>query len=100
LIVSGSFPSSARPFLGDLGPLPRRQSCGAGLPAPTPELGGGALSAVQLFLFLAGRIERFFNKIKHFRRIDTRYEKRAANFLPMLKLASAHLWLRHMRRLF
>ena len=41
------------------------------------------------------RIERFFNRIKHFRRLATRYEKHAANFLAMLKLAAVHLWLRH-----
>jgi len=41
------------------------------------------------------RIERFFNRIKHFRRLATRYEKHAANFLAMLKLAVIHLWLRH-----
>ena len=41
------------------------------------------------------RIERFFNKIKHFRRVATRYEKHAANYLGMLKLASISLWLRH-----
>ena len=41
------------------------------------------------------RIERFFNRIKHFRRLVTRYEKHAANFLAMLKLAAAQLWLRH-----
>ena len=40
-------------------------------------------------------IERFFNRIKHFRRLATRYEKHAANFLAMLKLAAAQLWLRH-----
>ena len=40
-------------------------------------------------------IERFFNRIKHFRRLATRYEKHAANFLAMLKLAAVHLWLRH-----
>ena len=40
------------------------------------------------------RIERFFNKIKHFRRIATRYEKHAANYLAMLKIASALIWLR------
>jgi hypothetical protein len=34
------------------------------------------------------------NRIKHFRRIATRYEKHAPNFLAMLKLAAAHLWLR------
>jgi len=39
------------------------------------------------------RVERFFNRIKHFRRIATRYEKHAANFLAMLKLAAIHLWL-------
>ena len=31
------------------------------------------------------RIERLFNRIKHFRRLATRYEKHAANFLAMLK---------------
>ena len=40
-------------------------------------------------------IERFFSKIKHFRRVATRYEKHAANYLAMLKLASTKLWLRH-----
>jgi transposase len=41
------------------------------------------------------RIERFFNRIKHFRRLATRYGKYAANFIAILKLAAAHLWLRH-----
>ena len=40
------------------------------------------------------RVERFFNKIKHFRRIATRYEKLGANFLAMIKLASIRIWLR------
>ena len=39
-------------------------------------------------------IERFFNKIKHFRRIATRYEKRASNYLAMIKLAAIRIWLR------
>ena len=30
-----------------------------------------------------------------FRRLATSYEKHAANFLAMLKLAASHLWLRH-----
>ena len=33
-------------------------------------------------------VERFFNKIKHFRRIATRYDKLAANYMAMIKLAS------------
>jgi transposase len=40
------------------------------------------------------RIERFFCRIKHFRRVATRYEKLAANFLAMLKLAAIRIWLR------
>ena len=39
-------------------------------------------------------IERFFAKLKQFRRTATRYEKLAANYLAMLKLASIRLWLR------
>ena len=40
------------------------------------------------------RIERFFCRMKQFRRIATRYEKLAANYLGMLKLAAIRLWLR------
>jgi transposase len=39
-------------------------------------------------------VERFFNKIKHFRRVATRYEKHAANYLAMIKLAAIRIWLR------
>ena len=41
------------------------------------------------------RIERFFNRLKHFRGIATRYFKTAANFLAALHLASARLWIRY-----
>jgi transposase len=40
------------------------------------------------------QVERFLNKLKHFRRIATRYGKLADNFLAVLKLASMRLWLR------
>jgi transposase len=39
-------------------------------------------------------VERFFNKLKHFRAVATRYEKHAANYLALLKLASTRIWLR------
>jgi transposase len=39
-------------------------------------------------------VERFFNKIKHFRRIATRYEKTAISFAAMLFLVGAIIWLR------
>jgi transposase len=39
-------------------------------------------------------VERFFNKIKQCRRIATRYDKLAANYLAFIKLASIRLWIR------
>jgi transposase len=39
-------------------------------------------------------VECFFAKLKQFRRIATRYEKTAANFLAMVHLACAMIWLR------
>jgi len=39
-------------------------------------------------------IERFFNKIKQCRRVATRYDKLAANYLAFIKLASIRIWLR------
>ena len=40
------------------------------------------------------RIECFINKIKHYRRVATRYEKTARNFLSMVSLAAVMVWLR------
>ena len=39
-------------------------------------------------------VERFLNKIKQCRRIATRYDKLAANYLAFIKLASIRIWLR------
>jgi transposase len=39
-------------------------------------------------------VERFFNKIKHCRRVATRYDKLTANNLAFVQLASIRLWLR------
>ena len=38
-------------------------------------------------------VERFFARLKHFRRIATRYDKRADNFLAAAKLFSTRLWI-------
>jgi transposase len=43
-------------------------------------------------------VERFFNKLKHFRAVATRFEKHAANYLALVKLASARIWMRFMSR--
>jgi len=40
------------------------------------------------------RIATFFNQIKQCRRVATRYDKLAANYLAFVQLASIRLWLR------
>ena len=40
------------------------------------------------------QVERFFCKLKHFRRVATRFDKLARNFLAAVLLASTRLWLR------
>ena len=39
-------------------------------------------------------IERFFNKLKHFRRVATRYDKLLANFMGFVTLAAIAITLR------
>lgn len=47
------------------------------------------------FLYKARNlVERFFNQAKQFRRIATRYDKLAENYLAALKLVSVRIWLR------
>jgi transposase len=43
-------------------------------------------------------IERLFNKLKHFRAVATRFEKHDANYLALVKLAAARIWMRFMSR--
>ncbi|WP_208993682.1 IS5 family transposase [Aminobacter aminovorans] len=55
---------------------------------------------VKIFPFSAwvyrqrNEVERFFNKLKHFRAVATRYDKRDDNFLASVQLASIRIWLR------
>ncbi|WP_250296785.1 IS5 family transposase [Wolbachia endosymbiont of Oedothorax gibbosus] len=39
-------------------------------------------------------IERMFNKIKHFRRVATRYDKLAITFISFVHIAGIYLWLK------
>ena len=43
-------------------------------------------------------VERFFNKLKHFRAVATRFEKHDANYLALVKLAATRIWKRFMSR--
>ncbi len=55
--------------------------------------------AFSPFLYhLRNLVERFFNKLKHFRAIATRFEKHDANYLALVKLAATRIWMRSMSR--
>lgn len=55
--------------------------------------------AFSAFLYrFRNLVERFFNKIKHFRAIATRFEKHDENYLALVKLAAARIWMRFMSR--
>ena len=43
---------------------------------------------------LRNRIERCFNRLKHFRRVATRYDRRTIHFSGFVHLAAAVIWLR------
>ena len=43
---------------------------------------------------MRNRVERFFNRIKHYRAIATRFDRHDANFMASIKLAAIRLWMR------
>jgi transposase len=51
-------------------------------------------ASVRICTGRATLVERFFNKIKQCRRVATRHDKLAANYLAFIQLASIRLWLR------
>jgi len=64
-----------------------------------PMPGRTRIPAFSPFLYrYRNLVERFFNKLKHFRAIATRFEKHDANYLALVKLASAKIWMRFMSR--
>jgi transposase len=64
-----------------------------------PMPGRKRVPAFSRFLYrYRNLVERFFNKLKHFRAIATRYEKHDANYLALIKLASSRIWMRFMSR--
>lgn len=53
------------------------------------------IPAFSAFLYrYRNLVERFFNKLKHFRAVATRYEKHDANYLALIKLAASRIWMR------
>lgn len=51
------------------------------------------IPAFSPFLYLyCNFVERFFNRIKQFRGVATRYDKRQENYLAAVKLVAAKIW--------
>lgn len=70
---------SARGAWANIKPMPNRRT----------------IPAFSAFLYrYRNLVERFFNKLKHFRAIATRYDKHDANYLALVKLAAARIWMR------
>jgi transposase len=60
-----------------------------------PMPGRKNLPAFSPFLYrYRNLVERFFNKLKHFRAVATRYDKNPDNYLASVKLASTRIWMR------
>jgi transposase len=70
--------------------LALQQSAWANIP---PKRNRKDRSASAVSLSRAQPDRRFFNKIKQCRRVATRYDKLAANYLAFVKLASIRTWL-------
>ena len=70
---------------------PRTKRCGR---AFRPEQPHGSFTFSAFLYRYRNLVERFFNKLKQFRGIATRYDKNPDNFLAAIKLASARIWIR------
>ena len=71
---------SARGAWANIKPMPNRKN----------------VPAFSAFLYrYRNLVERFFNRLKHFRAVATRYDKRDDNFLASIQFASIRIWLRH-----
>jgi transposase len=70
----------------------QEQGIWANIPPKSNRKGSFVFSA---FLYrYRNLVERFFNKLKQFRGIATRYDKNPDNFLAAIKLISARIWIR------
>ena len=69
----------------------QEQDVWANIPPKSNRKGSFAFST---FLYrYRNLVERFFNKLKQFRGIATRYDRIPENFLAAIKLVSTHIWI-------
>lgn len=69
----------------------RRRGIRYTIPRRSNERGGGPFD--KAIYRLRNRVERLINRLKQFRRIATRYEKLADNYMAMLHIGAILLWL-------
>jgi transposase len=69
----------------------RRRGIGATIPRKSNERRTGPFN--RAIYRERNRVERLINRLKQYRRIATRYEKRASNYLAMLTIVAIRLWL-------
>ena len=98
-------PTCSRPSRPDTSCWPTVPLAATRFAPPSPSRGAWANirdmpTRVKTFPFSAwvyrqrNAVERYFNKLKHFRAVATRYEQRDDNFLASVQLASIRIWLR------
>jgi len=71
----------------------RRKGIRYTIPHKSNEVHGRKAKFDKELYRLRNVVERLFNRLKQFRRIATRYEKRGENYRAMLTIASILLWL-------
>ena len=67
-------------------------------PPQKPRAGRRGRQFDQAVYRARNHIERLINLLKQFRRVATRYEKRADNYQAMLTIAAIKLWLQFANR--
>lgn len=73
----------------------RIRSQGAQAHIPTQRDRKAQRSVDRTIYWQRNLVERYFNKLKHFRRIAMRFDKLAVTYLSVVALASARLWTRN-----
>lgn len=72
----------------------RAKDCGAWANIPPRAIRKDSFTFSPWVYRQRNRVERFFNRIKHFRGLATRYDKTDANYFAGLTLAAIRIWLK------
>jgi transposase len=70
------------------------KTIGADAVIPSTRSRRAAIPHGKIIYKLRNRIERCFNKLKHFRRFATRYDRLADHYLAFIHIAASMIWMR------